>query len=204
MGKLANDIEKSDIIFRVLASFDPVTWNVLSFWSKAEDCELANGKTVEQVLTEISGITSATKITMAGTSVVNDDAIHENITSSAYLTNYLAGEVVSIDTLSSANNRSLVMVQIPTLAWVPGTYTNYGPISYKYKYEVDVTAILVPHPIMYLYGVGIGDIDAPSLSQRNEWVGIDMFATQSSKKLVFLSEYKPISQLNIGLKGVIL
>ena len=77
-------------------------------------------------------------------------------------------------------------------------------ISYKYKHEVDVTAILVPHPIMYLYGVGIGDIDAPSLSQRNEWVGIDMFATQSSKKLVFLSEYKPISQLNIGLKGVIL
>ena len=213
---MAAETVQTNIKFRILASLPSSqspggTWNILSFWSKASDVELENGKTVEQVLGEISGITSLTKITTRGATTENSDAISETKAGSALLVNYLAGEVISSD-INTSSAKSLVAIYIPNVVgtggWVTSS-TSYGGITYKYKYEIEVADILVPHPMMYLYGNINNPYDSyPGVAEKKMWADLEMITNIDSgtgrKYLIFLTECKPTTALNIGLKGVVL
>lgn len=123
----SSEIEKTGIAFRVLASLSPVSWNKLSFWGKAEDVELDNGQTVQQVLETFTGITS--DIT------VND----KTLGASSYLMNTLNGEAA--------------IYRLDRNGW-SSTYTYINGIAYRSQ-EFAVSDILLEYPLMYLVSATI-------------------------------------------------
>ena len=123
----SSEIEKTGIAFRVLASLSPVSWNKLSFWGKAEDVELDNGKTVQQILETFTGISSD----------IND--ADKTIGASTYLMNTVNGESA--------------IYRLDRNGW-SSTYTYINGIAYRSQ-EFDVSDILLEYPLMYLVSATI-------------------------------------------------
>ena len=119
---MADYIDKTGIVFRVLTATSPVTWNNISFWGKASDVEFNDQLTAEYKLGAINGITSEPNSTL------------DNLCASAKLVNYVTGEHAEIE--------------LKSLAWSSGT-TRINNINY-HSIEVDVEKILLAHPIIYL------------------------------------------------------
>ena len=166
---MSTDITKSGIKFRILASLSPVNWNVISFWGKAEDCVFESGKNAEETLGNITGITS---------SVNSKD---KSLTTSAYLVNYLAGELVTLN--------------IPSAAWSAGT-TRINGIDY-HSYSIEVANVILAHPILYLNTDNI-----PTEAEKDAYGELEMVADTTTKRLTFYIETVPTIELKLGLKGV--
>ena len=121
---MATEIEKLGIEFKVLAALDPVSWNKISFWGRAEDVHFndVGNTTLQSRLGGIYGITD------------NPNTVDKTLAVSSYIFGYLVGEKAVID--------------LDANGWSTTTTTIAG--NDYYSYNVDVTDILISHPIMYL------------------------------------------------------
>lgn len=172
------DVEKSGAVFKVLAAKDPVTWNKLSFWTKAEDTQFdftdrlpdANNN-VQFRLGEIYGITSDIAATDRG------------ICASSYLVNYTAGEKAVVNI--SKDNWSTNTVHI-------------NEADYLYQ-DIAVESVILSHPVMYLIGK-TGSI--PTDDEKDVFTSIEMETVGNS--LRFYIENKPDISIDVGIKGIVL
>ena len=174
------DVEKSGAVFKVLAAKDPITWNKLSFWNKAEDTQFeasdrlpdANN-TVQFRLGDIYGITSS------------PGASDDGICASSYLVNNIIGE--------------LAVFNIQAGDWSTAT-VHIGESDYLYR-DFKVKEIILNQPLMYLTPYG-GTSPIPTDDEKEIFTNIEMI-TIGDDTLRFLIEDKPDIGVSIGVKGVV-
>jgi YHS domain-containing protein len=118
---MSTEVVKTGGVYRVLAALSPVTWNKISFWTKALDVEFNDGATAESKVGAISGITT-------------DPASNSNTyAASSKLVRGLANDIT---------------IAIAASDWSASTISVSG--NNYYYCDKSVTKVYLEHPIIYL------------------------------------------------------
>lgn len=173
------DVEKTGAVFKVLAAKEPVTWNKLSFWTKAEDVQFETTdrlpdvqNTVQHRLENIYGIS-------------DDSFIVDNgICASTYLVNYIASEKVSL-TLNKD-------------AWSASPQHHQNGNDYYYQ-DKEADKVILNNPILYLLTT---TSTLPTDDEKDVFSGIEMEIIGRTT-MRFYSQDKPDFTIRVGVKGVI-
>lgn len=172
----STDVIKTGAVYRVLAAISPVTWNKLSFWTKASDVNFNDSKTAEQKVGAIDGISS-----------------DENSNSSSY-----AASTELVQGLTGENT----IITISTSDWSSGTTTING--NTYHTYIKNITKDYLPNPIMYLLPNNSSSY-LPTDDEKDAFSQIEMeYTTRGSgiPRLMFYSPDIPSVTLKIGVIGV--
>ena len=173
------EVVKSGVIFRILAAISPVTWNRISFWTKASDVEFddndtsAGSTTLQGRIGSVSGITSDASSTS------------DTVAASAALVNGFNANTAI--TLSSA-------------AWSVGTTTING--TEYYTQVIYVTKVWDVAPVCMLAAYDSGQI-LPSQEESNSFNNLAYVVGDTTANTVtFYATSAPTRNLKITVKGV--
>lgn len=174
------DVEKSGAIFKVLAAKSPVSWNKLSFWTKAEDTQFESvdrlpdsSNNVQNRLGNIFGITS---------SLASTD---EGMCASSYALTHTVGELCSY--------------KLEVGDW--SGPKSYGGSQYYYI-DKEVANIILESPFIYLIPSNTGNSMIPTDDEKEAFTNIEMI-TIGANQIEFLIEDKPDIPITIGVKGIV-
>ena len=173
------EVVKSGVIFRILAAISPVTWNRISFWTKASDVEFddndtsAGSDTLQSRIGSVAGITS------------DIASMSATVAASAELVNGFNANTAI--TLSSAS-------------WSASPTTMNG--TDYYTYTVSVAKVWDVAPVCMLAPYDSGQV-LPSKDESNAFNNIAYVVGNTTNNTVtFYATVAPTRNLKITVKGV--
>lgn len=174
------EVEKSGVIFRVLAAISPVTWNKVSFWTKAKDVEFddsdvdASMTSLQSRVGSIAGITSDTSSTS------------DSVAASAAMVN-------------GYNNDCAV--QISSTDWSNST-TSVNGTNY-YTCTKTFTKVWTPCPIVILSTMTSGQI-IPTSAESAQFNKVAHIVGDTTANTITLYSTEQITvNLKLIVKGVV-
>lgn len=179
-----NESIRSGVIFRILAAINPVTWNRISFWTKAADVHFDDANlddaanSLQNKIGSISGITSDTSSTSP------------NMAASAEMVN-------------GYNNGAAIVLE--TTSWSNGTTSVNGTDYYTATVSCGSNGkVWTTNPIAILSTTVQNEL-IPSTAELNAYNNIAYIIADSTNNTVtFYATEKPAVSLKVIVKGVVI